>query len=441
MGGGSPETRGKHFAARNVCGYHPGPLAVNRTMPTFIHLLFLPWLAIILVSTISAWRYGWGLPRPEVPGRTPPTAIIVAVKGCTQTTRACFERLVGLAYPNFRIIVAVESEDDPAAALVRSLEAGRAKSVTLVVAGMAVNGGQKVANLLAALDAIETDDEIIVFTDADTLPDADWLSRIVSALVDASFGAVTGYRWMVPINGSLSSAVVAAANTSIVTLPRLPNPINLCWGGTMALGRETLEAIDIEKYWKGAVSDDLQMTRALHDHGIKIFSPRQSLLLSPIAFDWASATAFGIRQYRLLYLHFPGLWCISALLLLTPALSASFAVVRAYAGDWVALTMLVLALVCGEIRFRSRRRIAAALWGLDHAGFTGLTAGVDRWLRPLWFGFHALCLIAAPWSRKISWAGVDYILRNRQDVLVQRGPLRVAKSKQSTRAANRVTAD
>jgi hypothetical protein len=399
----------------------------NRIIPTLVSLLFLPWLSIILVSTISAWRYAWGLPRPEIPGRTPPVAVIVAVKGCTTTTRVCFEHLLGLAYPNFRIIAAVESEDDPATALIRTLQLKHDARIGLVVAGLAAHCGQKVANLLAALDAIETSDEIIVFTDADTLPDRNWLSRIVSALVDANFEAVTGYRWMVPIDGSPSSAVVAAANTSIITLPRLPNPVNLCWGGTMALRRETLEAIDIRSYWRGALSDDLQMTRALHDHKIKVFSPRQSLLLSPIAFDWAGAMAFGTRQYRLLFLHFPGLWCIAALLLLTPILSFSFAVVRAGTGDVVALAMIVLAAVCGEIRFRSRRRIAAALWGLDRAGFTGLNAAVDRWLRPLWYGFHGLCLIAAPWSRKISWAGVDYVLRDRQDVEVRRPPAPMAK--------------
>jgi hypothetical protein len=390
--------------------------AVNLTMPSFVDLLFLPWAVIIVVSTLSAWRYAWGLPRPEVPGRTPAAAILVAVKGRTSTTDACFDRLSRLAYPHFRIIVAVETEDDPAVAPIRALQADRPGKFTLVVAGLAVRGGQKVANLLAALDAIEPEDEIIVFTDADTLPDALWLSRIVSGIVDSGYGAVTGYRWMVPSDGRLASAVVAAANTSIVTLPRLPNPFNLCWGGTMALERETLDAIDIRRYWRDALSDDLQMTRALHDHGVKIYSPRQSLLLSPVTFDWASAGAFGVRQYRLLFWHFPGLWYFAALLLLTPILSCLLAIALAFSGDWVATLMLVLALSCGEIRFRSRRRVAAALWGLEQAGFVALTARVDRWLRPLWFGFHAACLAAAPWSRKISWAGIDYILHDPRDV-------------------------
>jgi glycosyltransferase involved in cell wall biosynthesis len=410
-------------------------------MPTIADLFFLPWAAIILVSTISAWRYAWGLPRPEVPGYLASVVIIVPVKGATATTRACFDRLLGLAYPRFRLIVAVEAEDDPAVPMIRSLAVGRPGKITLVVAGLARETGQKVANLVAALDAIEPRDEIVVFTDADTLPDPNWLSRLVSAIVDAGFRAVTGYRWMVPIDGSASSAVVAAANTSIVTLPRLPNPINLCWGGTMALRRETLEEIDIKKYWTGALSDDLQMTRALHDHGIKVFSPRQSLLLSPVAFDWASGFAFGVRQYRLLFWHFPLLWSIAAVFLLAPVLSGTFAVIRSCEGDFVAVFMIVLALACGEIRFRRRRMIAAALWGLDQAGYVGLTARIDRWLRPLWFGFHAACLVAAPWSRKISWAGIDYVLHGPQDVEIRGRPSSPATSGRTATAHRTVTVD
>jgi hypothetical protein len=293
----------------------------------------------------------------------------------------------------------------------------------LIVAGIATRGGQKVANLLAALAAITPRDEIVVFTDADTLPDPGWLRRVVSSLVDSPFGAVTGYRWMVPIDGGSSSAVVAAANTSVVTLPRLPAPFNLCWGGTVALWRETLEKIEIEDYWRGAVSDDLQMTRALHDHDVEFFSPFENLLLSPVAFDWKSAFAFGIRQYRLLFLHFPVVWCIAALLLVTPVASCVFAILQACAGSPIAVAMLVLALVCGEIRFRGRRRIAATLFGLEPAGFTGMTARVERWMRPLWFAFHAACLAASPWSRKISWAGIDYVLHGPRDVeIVRRSP-------------------
>jgi hypothetical protein len=392
-------------------------------MSSALTLLLAPWVTIILVSTISAWRYGWGLPRPELPGHTPPTAVIVAVKGVSPTTTAFFEKLLDQAYPDFRIIAAVESHDDPAAALIKTFAAKTQGQVKLVVAGRVTHGGQKVANLLAALDSLETRDKIVVFTDADTLPHTAWLGRCVSALVDAGFEAVSGYRWMVPVDDRLASAFVAAANTSIVTMPRAPVANNLCWGGTMALRVETLERIAIRRYWTGAISDDLQMTRALNDHKIQIYSPRQSLLLSPVSFDWRGAFEFGVRQHRLLFLHFPWLWAFSALLLSIPLLSAGLAFSFALKGDAGAAAVLLLAIVSGEIRFRCRRQVAGALFGPSKAGYEALTGRVDRWMRPFWWGFHAACGLAAPFSRRIHWAGVEYHIEAPQKVRAERRPL------------------
>lgn len=389
-------------------------------MPSASALLLAPWAVLILVSTVSAWRYGWGLPRPEIPGRRPPVAVIVAVKGVSPTTALFFERLRSQDYGNFRIIAAVETPDDPAVALIEAIGKDTPAKIAVAVAGRVTRGGQKVANLLAALDLLEAEDEIVLFTDADTLPDRTWLARAVSALVDAGFEAVSGYRWMVPVDDKLASAFVAVANTSIVTAPRAPlfAPFvgNLCWGGTMALRRETLEKIEIRKYWRGAISDDLQMTRALHAHGVKIYSPRQSLLLSPVSFDWPGAFTFGVRQYRLLYLHFPWFWGFALICLLTPVVSAGVAFALAMGGDTGAATVICFSAVCGEIRFRCRRRVAGALFGPQKAGYEALTGPVDRWLRPFWWTFHAICVLAAPLSREVHWAGIDYRIDGPQDV-------------------------
>lgn len=380
--------------------------------------MLLPWAVIVVFSTISAWRYGWGLPRREISDHRPPVAVIVAVKGVSPETRAFFKKLLAQAYGDFRIIAAVESREDPAFALITQVAQDAPRDITLTVAGNVMDGGQKVANLLAALEKLDPRDEIVIFTDADTLPHPLWVSRLVSALIDARHEAVTGYRWMIPTNTNLSSAVVAAANTSIVTLPRIPFATNLCWGGTMALRRETLERLNIKKYWEGAISDDLQMSRALKDHKIAIFSPRQSLLLSPVAFNWRSAFAFGIRQYRMIFTHVPLLWAFAIFCLITPILSAGLACLLAAQGNSAAILMLVFALIAGELRFRSRRRIARALWDEDQAGPRRLASSTDRWLRPLWWAFHAACALAAPVSRKISWAGIDYLVRGPQEVRV-----------------------
>ena len=82
---------------------------------------------------------------------------------------------------------------------------------------------------------------------------------------------------------------------------------------------------------------------------------------------------------------------------------------------------LLLAGLLGAIRTRLRRRIVTALWGREFA--TGLAGfwTIDCWLRPLWWGFHAVCVFSAIGSRGIRWAGVDYIVRSPQDIDVATG--------------------
>jgi hypothetical protein len=46
------------------------------------------WIAIAIVNTVLAWRYTWGLPLTEIPGTTPPAAVVVAVKNASDVVTA-----------------------------------------------------------------------------------------------------------------------------------------------------------------------------------------------------------------------------------------------------------------------------------------------------------------------------------------------------------------
>ena len=389
-------------------------------MSTIASILLIAWITIAILNTLSAWRYTWGLPLTEVPGITPPAAVIVAVKNASDVSRAFFDRLRHQAYPDYRIIAAVESEEDPAFAMVTEESKRPGAPIRTVVAGQSERTGQKVWNLLAAVDAIEIRDEIVAFVDADTLPTPEWLPRLVAALVNTGREAVTGYRWIIPADNRVSSAVVAAANASVVTSPRIPSITNHCWGGTMAVRRKTLERIDIRRYWAGAISDDAQMTLAFKEAGYPVFSPRQSLLLSPVAMSLSEALSFGRRQYRIMWMHGPGMWALAALGTIFPIAAAVAALSMALQGSVVAIGLLGASLLFGEVRYHCRRRIVVALWG--EAAGRAMYWRVERWLRPIWWSFHALCVFSALGSRHICWAGIDYWIRGPQDVEVSRPP-------------------
>ncbi len=262
-----------------------------------------------------------------------------------------------------------------------------------MIAGAATDTGQKVHNLLSALTRLRPEDRIVVFADADIIPPRDWLTRIVAALAPPKVAAVSGYRWLVPDAQNLATLLVCAANASIATLPRLRN-LNHAWGGTMALRRETLDALHMESVWQGSISDDLPLTTALKARGEAVVGPRELLLPTRVAYDWRGGLGFARRQYLLLRIYAPGLWALAATGTTLPLIGWATAVPLALAGDRLALAVIVVANALNQARALLRRRVVGALWGEEGLECMRGVLALNRWATPLCLGFHA----AVIWS-------------------------------------------
>src|ERR1700759_3834918 len=111
--------------------------------------LLIPWLLIMLCTTLIVWRYTWGLPLTEIPHSTHLVAVIVPIKGASAATEAFLQALRHQDYPAYRIIAAVESERDPAFQLLQRHQQVPGAPIEICVAGLASRSGQKTHNLLA----------------------------------------------------------------------------------------------------------------------------------------------------------------------------------------------------------------------------------------------------------------------------------------------------
>src|SRR5262249_19860200 len=150
----------------------------------------------------------------------------------------------------YEVVFFTESENDPAhGAIARLLKQRRrlAPPTWMVVAGEARNQGQKVHNLLAALDTLNSIGhvEALVFADSDMRPSRSWLTELVAPLGDQRVGATTGYRWYLPSNEgsnraqSLASTLLSVWNASALAL--LGERSGFAWGGSMAIRRENFD--------------------------------------------------------------------------------------------------------------------------------------------------------------------------------------------------------
>jgi len=121
--------------------------------------------------------------------------------------------------------------------------------------------------MLAGIDRLRPDDAVIIFADADIAPDMDWLARLIRVLGPRRvLDIASGYRWLEPTDDRWSTAFICVMNSSVATVPRR-RLWTYAWGGSMALRRQTAEKLDLKTLWRGAVDDDLTLSRAVRARG------------------------------------------------------------------------------------------------------------------------------------------------------------------------------
>jgi ceramide glucosyltransferase len=213
-----------------------------------------------------------------------------------------------LDYPHYQIIFVVESDTDSAAAeIARFQERYPNIQSECVIAGRSRDCGQKVHNLLAAIAAAGSDAEAFAFVDSDVCLRKDWLRSLVAPLEDPQVGATTGYRWFIPTGGGFASLLRSAWNASIATtLGGHRN--NFAWGGSMAILRRTFERIDMPGYWKGTVSDDFALTRAVKAAGLYVKFVPACLVPSFGSCTMRELLEFTSRQIIITRVYSGGLW-------------------------------------------------------------------------------------------------------------------------------------
>src|SRR6266478_4960465 len=228
------------------------------------------WLGII--SLRGGLRFA-AYVRSEAPkplaNFTPFVSVFAPCRGLEGGLEENINALFRQDYPAYEIIFVSDRADDPALGLIRKLindqgHTNRA-STKIIIAGAATDSGQKVHNLRVAVSESDPRGAAFVFVDTDARPQVDWLRALVAPLANEKLGAATGYRWFIPINGGLASHFRSVWNASIASALGASRDKNFCWGGSTAIRRSTFEKLRITERWRGTVSDDFTLTRALHE--------------------------------------------------------------------------------------------------------------------------------------------------------------------------------
>ncbi len=272
---------------------------------TFSFVMFFVWAAALLMAIWAlnlAQRFGVRLqrrsrPLPEV--ALPAVVVVVPIKGVDDDTSVNVRMLLEQEYPDYRVIFAVESNDDPVLSVLERLAIEDSR-VEIVVAGLADSRGQKVHNQLAAIERTTEKDTVVAFMDADAKPGPGWLQALVTPLTYGEhIGATTGYRFYVPVASHTANKIVSVLNAQVASLLG-PYRRTFAWGGSMAMRRRDFFGYGLAEMWQHALSDDFVLSHCVKKVARrKIQFVSQCLVASDANFNWASLFEFAVRQYRI----------------------------------------------------------------------------------------------------------------------------------------------
>ncbi len=352
-------------------------------------------------------------------GFHPAAAVIVPVRGVDAELERNVDALLAQDYPEYQLIFAVALESDPACAYLAERisryrpESGRGpREVRLTLAGLSIERGEKVNNLLAGIEAVSPQVEVLVFADADARPRAGWLRSLIDPLGDSAVTVSTGFRWYLP-GTSGASRLRAAWDASIATLLG-EHRRNFAWGGSMAVRAEDFRRLKVaERYWAHTVSDDYGLTRAVRDAGGWIRFEPKCLLPSTGAVTLTGFLRWANRQIIITRVYARHLWawglasqalfCGAIAFGIALALFLSEARVRLVSAGLV-LSILLLGLAKAHLRTRVVR-----LAFPDEAEVSEDASCYWRWW-PLVPWIMLLNFVAAGLTRRIEWRGTEYQL-------------------------------
>ena len=204
--------------------------------------------------------------------------LLIPVKGSFPHQETILSSLLTQTHPNYHVLFILEDKTDPAYVVIEKLCAGH-QHARMVFSGPTIACGQKNHNLIAGINHLRPETEIIVFCDATNKADPDWLLQFTWPLESCKTLVITTFRDFNPVPETLGGVCQAMYASLVLLLMRIrPFP----WGGATAICCKTLRKSKVIEAWSRTVNDDLILGNLLYRSGIPIMVDSSNRLESPL---------------------------------------------------------------------------------------------------------------------------------------------------------------
>jgi ceramide glucosyltransferase len=345
------------------------------------------------------------------PQHWPRVAVVVPATGSDPGMRDCLTSLLDQNYPDFEIVIATQSRQDPATSLAEKIIQDRPYA-QLVVGAPAQSCSQKNHNLLTGLDHLNGRPEIFVFADATRSARPNWLTELVRPIALGHTTVSTGYHHVIP--GDVKLATLGRVVTVLgLHLLQGFQPLTQTWGGNTAILRETFNALNVRDLWSRSVVDDVSLASLLRKNKIRVtYVPHADLTTAISGLSMVDWDGWLARQWIYLKFYFPIIYLAGGIF--------------SYLGS---LTVLV-----------SLFSLASALFGFNPPLSPWFAGGILAYLflivmlirrvhphpgpLPHFIGATAMAVLMASWchiktvlSNKVFWRGICYTVDRRGSIM------------------------
>ena len=389
-------------------------------------LVVLMWFVLVVavcplvyysLAIYCAWVYFRGAHKAAPPNRsfTPPVSILKPVRGVDDGAYANFASFCDLDYPEYEIVFAAGSEDDPIVPVIRQLQQDFPHRDIRLLTTVPWAGTNRKVNKLCAL-AKEAKYSTVAISDSDVRVERDYLREAVGPLSDPATGLVTTLFRGITDGGIFSEldglGVPADSAAGALVARKLEGRVNFAFGWTMATTKFHLAEIGGFEAIANHHSDDFELGNRIAREGHQVVFMRK-----PVWMVFPKETLSQLLQHELRWaiglrnvrpagylgqvLTFGLAWSVLAAIV-----APSFDIAAAYLGAYLVL------------------RLAMA-WTVGVWGIGDPITRRSLWLVPVRDALNISIWIAGLFSNTISWRGSMFRVKNGLLVPVPDAPMPV----------------
>jgi hypothetical protein len=369
--------------------------------------VLLGWVVMALVATVALQAAIPLFDRRARPTTRRRVVVIVSVEGANGVLADFTRRLLAQDHRDFRVVFAISGPDDNAWSHVTSLRRSRRPLIDVAESGTPAGCSQETWNILAALQHLTVQDEVVVFARPEILPPADWLSVLDWSVIDQRQPFVTSLQMMTPADRSFAARALASLSVSFAGAPK-PGSQTLAWGGSSAMSAAFLRSLSPAHALRGAMDPLAILSLEALSRGVPTAVQRSSTMPTPFAGKVPDAIARARRDLMPLFRHRPAVFALALAAALLPIAGASTAILGVFRGSLLAIAPLAVVSVLMLWRARLRagliRRFVREGDCADRDGWIAF----DRRARPVWWLLLLPALLLAT-GRKVTLGRRAYL--------------------------------